>query len=71
MLKTISSEILLALARNIVIAVLFLIMLFLPYTLFLTFGNLYRGGEYSSGHVAHTFVFIIDAYHAPYKKHHR
>jgi len=57
-----------------VVAVLFLFMLFLPYTMFLLCGQLLqhiprkRGFRWIHSPVVST---IMDAYHAPYTKHHR
>ncbi len=57
-----------------IISLVFLIFLFLPYTLFLTFGHYLqyfpevKGLKFFRG----TFVtVVVDAYHAPYRKSHR
>lgn len=57
-----------------VVALLFLVLLFLPYTLLLTFGQFVRSMRVRRGlrWVKSTaFVSIMDAYHAPYRRRHR
>ena len=57
-----------------VVAVLFLFLLFLPYTLFLLFGQWLQHVPRKRGikWMHSTFIStIMDAYHAPYTKHHR
>ena len=57
-----------------VVAVLFLFLLFLPYTLFLLFGQWLQHVPRKRGikWMHSTFIStILDAYHAPYTKHHR
>ena len=57
-----------------IVALLFLVILFLPYTLLLTFGQCLRSLPRRKGlkwlHST-AFVSIIDAYHAPYNRKHR
>ncbi len=57
-----------------IMALLFLLFLFLPYTLLLVFGQCLRSLPRRKGlHWVHgTFLSsILDAYHAPYSRHHR
>ena len=58
------------------VAVVFLVVLFLPYTLLLTFGQLVRSLPLRRRWILRltrstAFVSIMDAYHAPYNRKHR
>ena len=57
-----------------IVALLFLVILFLPYTLLLTFGqclrSLPRRKRFNWFHST-AFISIMDAYHAPYNRRHR
>ena len=58
------------------VALFFLVFLFLPYTLLLTFGQCVRSMPIRKRCVLRcirstAFISIMDAYHAPYKKRHR
>ena len=57
-----------------IVALLFLVVLFLPYTLLLTFGQCLRSLPRRKGlkwlHST-AFISIMDAYHAPYNRRHR
>lgn len=58
------------------VALLFLVLLFLPYTLLLTFGQFLRSKPLKVkclSKLTHStaFVSILDAYHAPYSRRHR
>lgn len=57
-----------------VVALLFLILLFLPYTLLLTFGQFLRSIRVRTGLKwinSTAFISVMDAYHAPYNRRHR
>ena len=57
-----------------IVALLFLVVLFLPYTLLLTFGQCLRSLPRRKGlkwFHSTAFISIIDAYHAPYNRWHR
>ena len=58
------------------VSLLFLVLLFLPYTLLLTFGQCLRSAPLQRRWVRRlvqstAFVSILDAYHAPYQRRHR
>jgi predicted outer membrane repeat protein len=58
-----------------VVSLLFLLVLSLPYTLILMFGQCLRSMQVRGRHIPCTrsmvFISILDAYHAPYQKSHR
>ena len=57
-----------------IVALLFLLLLFLPYTLFLTFGQCLRTMSRRKGLRwlrSTVFISIMDAYHAPFNRKHR